>query len=95
MALYELSLNNNNKYKYSNITDYIKDIYFSDIIITDKEKDEYNKSLSAKKQDILTQNKESIEEQKVLNKRFNKINKTIEKEAKAKAKAKARAETKI
>ena len=77
MALYKLSLNNNNKYKYTNITDDIKDVYFYDVIITDEETDKYNKCLLDKKQDIFTQNKESIKDQKIINEKFNKINKTI------------------
>jgi len=91
LDLFELSLNNNNKYKYINLIDDIKDKYFNDVEITEKDNEEYNGFLSKKLNEINEEQKSNITEHMKTEETFNKINKKVikqrketEKQAKAK-----------
>lgn len=80
LDLYKLSLNNNNKYKYINIIDDIKDKYFNDVEITEKDNEDYNGFLSNKLNKINEEHKSNIKEHIKIEETFKKINKKLEKE---------------
>jgi hypothetical protein len=95
LNLFELSLKNNNKYKYINIIDDIKDKYFNHISISSNDyKDHYN-YLENKLNKINEDYKSNIKEQMKTEETFNKINKKlikeqIEKQKEIKKKAQAK-----
>jgi hypothetical protein len=98
LDLFKISLNNNNKYKYINLIDNIKDKYYNDVEITNEDKDKYNKYLSNKQNEINEEHKSNIKEHLKTEEHFKKINKKLvkektekEKQKKKRAKAKAKA----
>ena len=80
LELYKLSLKNNNKYKYINIIDDIKDKYFNDVEITEKDNEDYNGFLSNKLNEINEEHKSNIKEHIKTEETFKKINKKLIKE---------------
>ncbi|MGI9143467.1 MAG: hypothetical protein ACR2IJ_09800, partial [Fluviibacter sp.] len=98
IELYKLSLNNDNKYKYINLIDDIKEIYFNNIEISNEDNENFYKGLENKKYEIENNKEKDKKEHIKLNESFKKINnKLIKNKEKAqidKAKAKkARAKT--
>lgn len=62
LELFRISLDNNNKYKYIYILDNIKNTYYNNIKITDKDYIEYNEYLTEKKENIEKDHKYNIKE---------------------------------
>ena len=75
LELYNLSLKNNNKYKYLNLEDDIRTKYFKDVEITDDNILKYNEDLLNHKKQIQDIHIKNIKDQLRINNKFNKINK--------------------